>query len=50
MEVHPSSELAQMVGGGLGVLLGPAGAGIGGQRAVVSPQLSGTQARALYGL
>ena len=33
-----------------GVLLGPAGAGIGGQRAVVSPQLSGALARALYAL
>ena len=50
MEVHPSSELAQMVGGGLGVLLGPAGAGIGGQRAAVSTHLPGALARAFHGL
>ena len=32
-----------------GVLLGLAGAGIGGQRAVVLPRLPGAPARALYG-
>ena len=32
-----------------GVLLGLAGAGIGGQRAVVLPRLSGAPERALYG-
>ena len=43
---HPPMHWGVSYGG---VLLGLAGAGIGGQRAVVLPRLSGAPARALYG-
>ena len=43
---HPPMHWGVSYGG---VLLGLAGAGIGGQRAVVLPRLSGAPERALYG-